>query len=167
MEFTLTELFTAFLYSILFGMFFGILYEPFRLFRKLGLTSKSAYFVCDLTFMLICAFLSYFFCVVFIEGRVRFFVIFGEIIGFFVYFMTFRRLSDVIIFPIILIFKKILKKLLKKCRLLLYNIKNRLAVFVKKLTKVIENGRKQDKKEPRGKGKRGNRRSKKAAEKAQ
>ena len=113
MEFTLSELLVAFAFSVVFGLILGLVYQPFHLMHLHGLNTSTAYFVTDVIYMLIFGVMSYLFCLVYIEGRVRFFVIIGEAIGFFVYYYTLRRVLDVIFKPIVIILKKIYSKLLK------------------------------------------------------
>lgn len=172
MEFTLSELLVAFAFSLVFGLILGLVYQPFHLMHLHGLNTSAAYFVTDVIYMLIFGVMSYLFCLVYIEGRVRFFVIIGEAIGFFVYYYTLRRVLDVIFKPIVIILKKIYSKLLKNCRLLLYNIKNKViwiySGFSKKLLKVIKNEKRKNKKGYSLRGKlKGYRRGKKPEEKTQ
>ncbi|MBQ5399507.1 MAG: spore cortex biosynthesis protein YabQ [Ruminococcus sp.] len=171
MEFSLFQLVWAFVCSVIFGLVLGALYEPFRLVHKLGLKGNISYFICDVLYMVVFGVATYLFCLVFIEGRVRFFVILGEALGFFVYYFSVKRIIDVVIDPIIVIFKKISKKLLKKCHLLLYNIKNKILCMLKgvvlKISKVLKYEKRENKKHKARRGKvAGNRRGKKTAKKA-
>ncbi|MBQ5346602.1 MAG: spore cortex biosynthesis protein YabQ [Ruminococcus sp.] len=132
----------------------GLLYEPLRVFYKLGFNGKIFYFICDTLFMIICGVITFYFSLAFLEGQIRFFVFLGEILGFIVYYHTIRRLFDVVFNPIITIFKKILKKLLKTSRKVMYNIKIKLERIVKsirtKITKVREYEKKQTRKKRKG-----------------
>ncbi len=135
MEFTFSELLISFLFSIILGFFLGFVYEPFRIIYKLGFNGKTEFFILDIFFMIICGVITFYFLLAYIEGRIRGFVFLGELIGYFVYFFTVRRIFDFLFNPIIKIFKKILKYLLKISRKIMYNIK----IKSKKIIKLTEN----------------------------
>lgn len=124
MEFTLFELLRAFGFSVILGFALAAVYEPVRLLHKLGLSKPIHYFVCDTAFMIIASFVTYLFCLVYIEGSVRLFVIVGETLGFFAFYFSVRRLLDRIYAPFINFFKKNSAKLLKIGRKIMYNILN-------------------------------------------
>ena len=104
--------------------------------------------------MIICGVITFYFSLAFLEGQIRFFVFLGEILGFIVYYHTIRRLFDVVFNPIITIFKKILKKLLKTSRKVMYNIKIKLERIVKSIRTKITKVREYEKKQTRKKKKR-------------
>ncbi|MCR5653527.1 MAG: spore cortex biosynthesis protein YabQ [Ruminococcus sp.] len=122
MEFTLLELVRAFGVSVVVGIGLAVLYEPFRIFHKLGFAKSAHYFITDFLFMIICAFITYFVCLVLIEGCVRLFIIAGEVFGFFLFYYTIRRILDKIYDPVIKISKKFTFMLLKNTRKVMYNI---------------------------------------------
>ena len=115
MEFTLLELVRAFLFSLLLGVFAAVLYEPIRLLHMLGLNSSKWYLFFDTLFMIICAFLTFFYSLIMLEGSVRFFVIFGEGIGFLAFYFTLRPLLNRIYAPLIKIFKFFVEKKQGNC----------------------------------------------------
>ena len=146
MEFTLPELVRAFGFSLLCGVALAVVYEPFRIFHKLGFDKSIHYFICDVLFMIIFAVITYMLCLVLLEGCVRLFVIIGEAAGFAAFYFTLRPLLNKIYDPIIKISKKIALKLLKIIRKILYNtvsrfagalhcIKYKVLKYVKKRTK--------------------------------
>lgn len=135
MEFKLLELITAFGVSVFIGFGLGLAYEPFRILHKLGFSGSVHYFICDFIFMILFAFVTFFLCLVMLEGSVRFFVIIGEGIGFTLFTVSIRRLLDKIYTPIIIFFKKYVSKLLKTTYILMYNIKKVLI----KLFSVLKN----------------------------
>lgn len=122
MEFTLFDLITAFGFSLLFGLILAVVYEPFRIFHKIGFSKPIHYFVSDFFYMIIFAVLTYFFCLVLLEGSVRLFVIIGEILGFTLFYIIVRPVLDRIYNPIIKISKKFAFRLLKITRKVMYNV---------------------------------------------
>lgn len=122
MEFTLFDLIFAFGVSLLFGIVLAFVYEPFRLFHKIGFSKPIHYFVSDFIYMIIFAVLTYFLCLVLLEGSVRIFLIFGEILGFTLFYIIVRPILDRIYNPIIKFSKKFAFRLLKITRKVMYNV---------------------------------------------
>ncbi len=141
MEFTLSQLITAFLFSAVLGLFLGVIYEPIRIFHKIGFNSKIHYFITDALFMVICGLITFFFSLSMLEGRIRAFVIIGEISGFILFYYSVRPIMDKIYDPLIKFLKKILKYLLKISRKVMYNIENKLKNVLRclldKLKKIL------------------------------
>lgn len=145
MELTFAQQSAAFLYSLLLGVGLGIFYAPFKMFRLAFCTKKSSIIAVDIIFMLCVSVVVYYFSLVFIMGYVRIYVFVGCLSGFFIYWMTLGALFSRIYVPIIVFMKKITnkivlklknftKKLLKITRNILYNISNRSAIIINKLT---------------------------------
>ena len=122
MEFTLIDLIRAFSISVVAGIALAVFYEPIRIYHKLGFSKNIHYFVSDFIFIVISAFVTYLLCLAFLEGSVRLFTVIGEIIGFILFYFTARPILDKIYDPIIKISKKIISKLLKITRKVMYNI---------------------------------------------
>ena len=145
MELTFAQQSAAFLYSLLLGVGLGIFYAPFKMFRLAFCTKKSSIIAVDIIFMLCVSVVVYYFSLVFIMGYVRIYVFVGCLLGFFIYRLTLGALFSRIYVPIIVFMKKITnkivlklknftKKLLKITRNILYNISNRSAIIINKLT---------------------------------
>lgn len=128
MEFTLIDLIRAFGVSVVAGIALAVFYEPVRLFHKIGFSKSTHYFVCDFLFIVISAFVTYLLCIAFLEGRVRLFTVVGEILGFTLFYFTARPVLDRIYNPIIKFSKKIISKLLKITRKVMYNIYTKIIV---------------------------------------
>ena len=124
MEFTLADLLRAFAFSVILGFSLAVFYEPIRLFHKFGFNKSIHYFICDFLFMIAFAVITYLFCIVYIEGTVRLFVVLGELIGFLAFYFTLRPVLNFIYNPIIKFLKKFSLKLLKCVRKVMYNIKD-------------------------------------------
>ena len=138
MEFTLSELIGAFGISLVVGVVLAVIYEPFRVLHKLGLSKPLHYFILDYLYIIICAFVTYFVCLVLLEGCVRLFVIAGEILGFSLFYFTIRPVLDIIYNPVIKVLKKIFVKLLKITRKIVYNIYDKFVNMFKCIkSKVI------------------------------
>ena len=122
MEFTLRELIWTFGISVIVGLSLAVVYEPFRFFHKIGFKDSLHYFICDFIFMIFSAFITYFVCLVLLEGCVRIFVIAGEFLGFMLFCFTIRPIMDRIYNPVIKFSKIFTLKLLKITRKIMYNI---------------------------------------------
>lgn len=77
-----------FLLSLGFGFFIGILYDVIRLVRMLFGNGKKSFLVLDVFYMLFAATLTFLFLLTQTGGSVRAYVLLGELLGFFIYFVT-------------------------------------------------------------------------------
>lgn len=80
-----------FLLACLFGMALGAFYDVFRIIRVAVRCGKAAIFIQDAVFWLLCALSTFMFLLIESSGQVRFFMIFGELIGATVYYLTLGR----------------------------------------------------------------------------
>ncbi|MBQ2605172.1 MAG: spore cortex biosynthesis protein YabQ, partial [Clostridia bacterium] len=94
-----------FYYSFVFGIGLGAFYDVFRLIRSLGLNSKKAVFIEDITFMVLCSVACSLFAQVTVNGHLRLFTIFAHTAGFVSYRFSVGLLSGYIF--------KIIGKLIK------------------------------------------------------
>lgn len=138
MDFTLFQLLIAFAFSLPLGFSLGIVYEPFRLYHKLGYTKNIHYLFSDIIFMCLCGFVTYIFSLALLDGSVRAFIVIGEILGFYIYFKLITPITDKIYEPSIKICKKIFRNLLKKGKTLMYNISKLIKVILHKLFVIFE-----------------------------
>ena len=114
----------CFLYSVALGGVFGIIYDIFRCLRVSFKNGTAAVCAEDIICFIIFAFLTFSFMLQYTDGKIRLYVILGEIIGGIGYLKTvgtvtvklFRVLSGiikkilrVIFYPFKLIFKSVLK----------------------------------------------------------
>lgn len=77
-----------FLMSCALGMFLGAIYDVFRITRKAFPLPSVLIAAEDILFFLICAFLSFTYMMNFSEGRLRWFVLVGQLLGACVYYFT-------------------------------------------------------------------------------
>ncbi len=134
-----------FLLSLGFGFLLGIFYDIFRTLRLV--ISRSAGFTVfmDILYFVLCAFLVFFFNLVLDEGKIRLYVLLGDLLGWLIYYFSLGeisvRLSNSIILSVrkffyvvskpflrfgnrlkrknkkcVCFFKKIIKKLIKKSK---------------------------------------------------
>ncbi len=82
-----------FYFAFVFGAALGIYYDLYRLLRYLGLDSKAAVMTQDIIFMSTAGVMCFLFAEVTVNGRLRAFVIFSHLIGFFSYRFSFGMLS--------------------------------------------------------------------------
>lgn len=88
----------SFLLSLLLGAFICIIYDVIRVLHKTVLKGFLEIFVTDILFWLFSAFITFCFLIIYCNGYIRWFVLAGETIGFFVCRITLSRL----IFPLFL-----------------------------------------------------------------
>ncbi len=144
MSFPLEDQTIYFLFSLLFGVILSALYDAVRVVRFLGFNSIKWIILTDVLYFLLCGFLTFLFALPFNNGSVRYFVLFGEAVGFIVYRFTLGELSARIYNVIIAVFSKILKKslkyvcvflnkLLKANRFVVYNV----GVLIHKIQNIV------------------------------
>ncbi len=144
MEFSLADQTIYFLSSLLFGVILSALYDVVRVLRFLGFTKQWQIIVSDILYFTVCAFLTVLFSLPFNKGAVRYFVLFGEAVGFIVYRFTLGEVSAKIysflihimrkfIEKSLKILRKILNKLLKANRFVVYNV----GVIIHKVQNIV------------------------------
>lgn len=111
-----------FLGSCVTGLILGLLYDIFKSFRYAFRSNRKYVFIQDILYFLISAFITFLFTLSVNHGDIRFYIIFGEIIGFGIYYLLFskifmkcsvfiiktvKKVYMIIFKPFIIIFKKI------------------------------------------------------------
>ena len=131
MEFSLADQTVYFLFSLLFGVILSALYDVVVVLRIIGLNKLWQTITLDVLYMFLCAVLTVLFAMPFNKGEVRYFVLFGEIIGFFVYRYTLGGLSVKIYSEIIRFIRLIIEKSLQISRFFLHKVLkvNRFVVY--------------------------------------
>lgn len=122
MEFSLAQQTVYFLFSLLFGVILSALYDVVRILRFLGFTKSWQIILSDILYFVVCAFLTVLFSLPFNKGEVRYFVIFGEAVGFIVYRFTIGEYTA----PVYGFFIRIIRKIIKKSLQLLRFFSNKL-----------------------------------------
>ena len=133
MQITLLSQIQIFLYAIVFGVMLGILYTSFYILRKTFSSNKIQDFVYDLSYFIVCGFLTFIFIFTFNFGEVRIYILFGELLGFSIYYLTIGNITARIINKVIDIIKNTNLKIKRKFILPLYKI------FVKYTSKFNSN----------------------------
>ena len=146
MIFSLADQTVYFLFSLLFGVILSFMYDVIRVLRFIGLNKLWQIIVGDMFYFTLCAFLTVLFALPFNNGSVRYFVLFGEAVGFIVYRFTLGEYMSVFYCFIIRVFRKIFVKslkilefffffLLKANRFVVYNV----GVLIDKIQNIVFN----------------------------
>lgn len=125
----------CFVYSMLMGVVLGLIYDFFKIDRIVFKRKKLFVFCEDLLFWLISAFIFFSFSVVFSNGQIRGYLLFGSFLGFLLYRLTLSRILILIIIPIkriINIIKQFNLKVIKKLLFCIENIVKKTKIIVKK-----------------------------------
>lgn len=102
-EINSTGQYLCFVYSMCMGGILGLIYDFFKIDRIVFKRKKFIVFFQDIFFWLIAAFIFFSFSVVFSNGQIRAYLLFGCLIGFLIYRLTISKIFILIIIP----FKKI------------------------------------------------------------
>lgn len=82
-----------FLFSIGFGFLLGILYDVFRTVRIVISESKGFVLFMDLLYFLVCTFLNFCYILTVDYGKIRFYIVFAEILGWLIYYFSFGAVA--------------------------------------------------------------------------
>lgn len=125
MQFFISDQVHIFLMSIICGAIMGIINEPFRFLRYMGINDKSSVFIQDIAFMIAIAFISFFFALCYNKGELRFFILLGELIG----FLMFRYTIGLITGKLFYLLRFSVNKIIKLCKALCAMLSTILAKF--------------------------------------
>lgn len=144
MEFSLATQTVYFLCSILFGIILSAVYDVVRVIRFMGFTKLWQIILSDVVYFFVCAVLTFLFSLPFNNGSVRYFVLFGEAVGFILYRFTLGEVMAKVYCFLIRIIRRIFKKsleiliffsnkLLKANRFVVYNV----GVIIHKVQNIV------------------------------
>lgn len=142
---TPSEQLKIFAISLMVGFAMGVVYEFFRLIRLISPKNRILCFVCDVLFMSLASLISFVLTVVINLGIVRWYILFGEAVGFFVYMRTVGRVSGAVFRLIRKATVKILWIIFTPFRVLwrlVVRIFSKLAKKFKKIVKTLLKNRK-------------------------
>lgn len=136
----------SFLLSVCLGFLFCIFYDAFRAVRYTVNYKSAMVFLQDIIYFLLISFVTFIFLLIFTNGEIRGYVIFGIVLGFIICFYTFSKLTLIFfkfIFGLLFaIFGKI-----NLCFNLLINNTNE---FITKIFNIIKNTYKKGLKKVKG-----------------
>ncbi len=138
-EINLSSQITTFLFSMLLGVIFCVIFDFTRALRIFGLNSKTAVFLTDVIYFLVITFLNFCFLLTRESGQVRGYVFVGELLGFFTFRLIFSKWLILLTKLLHRVFLKIDKKV-KKIKTI------SLRFFNKKTAKIKEKLQKTEKK---------------------
>lgn len=123
----------VFLWTVLGGIITSLVYDLFRISRKLFKTPPWVVFVSDLVFWIVCSFLNFAIILEKNSGELRWYLFFGIIIGGVIYFSVLSSLFQKIVFVVLRIFvrlfllcKKILLVIIRPFLKPVRNMQNRM-----------------------------------------
>lgn len=129
----------SFLLSIFLGVCVGVFYDVFRILRLSLSTHKIVVLVQDILFWLFTAVASFLFVFVVNNGEFRFYFVFGELVGFAVYYFTMGAAVMKITQWLVKIIRKIFRGVF---RILLFPFKKIFLVFSPKITNMCKTAKK-------------------------
>lgn len=121
----------CFLYSMAVGGILGLIYDFFKIDRIVFKRGNIFVFLQDILFWIIATVIFFSFSVVFSNGQIRAYLLFGSFLGFLIYRLTFSKIIILISIP----FKKIINIVKKYYSALI----NKLNILNKKVVISIKN----------------------------
>lgn len=127
-----------FLLSLGFGFLLGILYDVFRTLRLV--ISRTAGFTVfmDILYFLLCAFLVFFFNLIVDEGKIRLYVLLGDMLGWLIYYFSLGEISVRVSNRIILSSRKLFGVVSKPFIRIVYRLKRQKKKIVGFFRKIIK-----------------------------
>lgn len=134
--------FFSFWFSIIVGVIFCVGYDILRALRKVKHLTDLTVFFQDVLYFIFIGFMTFFVLMIFANGEIRGYIIFGIVLGFAACFLTFSKIMLKFLIlcfgfiyeinlKVVNFFNRLIDKLrefliknIKKCALLLNNIKN-------------------------------------------
>lgn len=126
-----------FLFSVILGFFFGVYYEVFRFLRIAFFHKKIAVIVEDLIFWIPLPFCFLIFIWAFSDGVIRWFSLFGTLVGFITYLGTFGQIALRFSQRIIKIVRGILRFVYHKTIQPFYNVFKNITITLFTRTKKL------------------------------
>lgn len=128
-----------FLVSLGFGLLLGIAYDLIRTIRLIISSSTKSLYVSDFLFVIFSGFATFLFCLTITNGEIRWYVLFGELLGFLVYYFSFGiiviHFTDKIVTGVRKFFFKAVSLILKPIRKLFDAFKKFFSKFAEKMHK--------------------------------
>ena len=146
MELTLEAQTQAFIYSCVLGVILAVIYTAIGIIKIISPPSKKLLFVMDILFMLVCTFTTFFYSVLVTWGNLRYYVVFGELIGFFLFYLFVGEIILKCSKAITNFFAKIYFFITNPFRILFHKLYLLISVLLAKLWKRIKPRRKPKKK---------------------
>lgn len=116
MELTLNDQLSIFIYSLVPGVLMGVINDIFSFCRYLGFSNKRAFFIQDISFMIICSLITFLFAAGYNNGEVRFFIILGCALGFAAYRFSVGILTRKVFYVFSFVLKNIYKFIIGSIR---------------------------------------------------
>ena len=129
-----------FLLSLGFGFLLGILYDIFRTLRLIISGSSGFTVFMDVLYFVMCGFLVFFFNLIVDDGKIRLYVLSGDLLGWLIYYFSLGEISIRISNRIISLSRRITKAFLKPFLYVVYRIKRKnrnCFVYFQKIIKKV------------------------------
>lgn len=127
-----------FLYSIGFGFLLGVLYDIFRIIRKVISDSGAFVFLMDILYFAVCAFLIFCYNLVVDSGRIRIYIILGHVLGWLIYYFSLGSVAVRLSNAIIAFLRRIFSPAIRFFGFLNLKVRASTIIFKKTIKKFIK-----------------------------
>lgn len=125
-----------FFFSLGFGFLLGILYDVFRTLRIIISDAKGFVIATDLSYFTVCSFLMFCFNLIVDNGRVRVYVVVGEILGWMIYYFSLGTVAIKLTNSVSRFFKS---RIFAPVRRFFGALRKKMSSFGKKAKKYLKN----------------------------
>lgn len=133
-----SEQLTCFLFSLGMGFLLGILYDVLRAIRLSFTKSKIALIIFDVLYFVLFGILTFLFILAFNKGEVRFYIIAGELLGAFFYYIAFGIAVIKFTDKVVIFLQKVRSVILKAITFPFRLLKRLLLCILKPFFKLLQ-----------------------------
>lgn len=134
-----------FLLALGFGFILGILYDVFRTLRMIISDSPMFTFFMDIMYFLLCTFLLFCFNLAVDSGKIRLYVLLGDVLGWMIYYFSFGEISVKVSNAAVLFVRRTVSVVFKPFFCFFNRMKRKLRKFVLFFKKIIRKFKKKAK----------------------
>ncbi|MBQ4120173.1 MAG: spore cortex biosynthesis protein YabQ [Clostridia bacterium] len=130
----------SFLYSIILGILFAIIYDFFRSLRKCKQHTILLVFIEDILYFLILAVITFIFLLALTNGQVRAYILIGILLGFLLFVLTLSKYYIIVMCFLLKLFFKLLDLISKGFYIIIGKMDCFITDFFKNTLKCLKKG---------------------------
>lgn len=130
----------SFLYSVVLGIFFAIIYDFFRSLRKCKQHTILSVFIQDILYFLILSVITFLFFLALTNGQIRGYILIGILLGFLLFVLTLSKYYIIVLSFLLKLFFKLLNLISKGFYIIIGKMDRFITDFFKNTLKCLKKG---------------------------